>query len=337
MKNSFGVDLYRGMMRCRTFEERVGELFVRGGTAGSMLHLSIGEEGPAVGVGFAMKPGDTFTTHHRGHAIFMARGADPNRMMAEIAGATDGYCAGKGGSMHIADMALGHLGANAIVGGGTPSVVGAAMAARHKGNQSVSVAFFGDGAMQQGIVFESFNMAALWKLPVMFVAINNQYGMGTKIDRAAARTDFEVKAESFGLRSRRVDGTDVEATHAIASELLEGARKGEPAFLMVDCYRFFGHARKDKSPYRDEAEEVAERTAKDAIVFQKKRLVARGEASAADLEAIDKAVADEMNRAVDFALAAEKPALDVLYRDVYGPDQPRPQSVDARIAAILAE
>jgi acetoin:2,6-dichlorophenolindophenol oxidoreductase subunit alpha len=336
MKNSFGVDLYRGMVRCRTFEERVGELFVRGGSAGSMLHLSIGEEGPAVGVGFAMKPGDTFTTHHRGHAIFMARGADSNRMMAEIAGATSGYCAGKGGSMHIADMALGHLGANAIVGGGAPSVVGAAMAAKHRGETSVSVAFFGDGAMQQGIVFESFNMAALWKLPVMFVAINNQYGMGTRVDRAAARTDFEVKAASFGLRSKRVDGTDVEATHAAATELLEGARKGEAAFLMVDCYRFYGHARKDKSPYRDEAEEVAQREAKDAVAFQKKRLIGRGEASAADLERIDSDVASEMNAAVDFAVAAEKPAFDVLYRDVYGPGEAMPESVDSRIAAILA-
>ncbi len=144
------------------------------------------------------------------------------------------------------------------------------------------MAFFGDGAMQQGIVFESFNMAALWKLPVMFVAINNQYGMGTKIDRAAARTDFEVKAASFGLNARRVDGTDVEATHAAASELIEGARKGQAAFLMVDCYRFFGHARKDKSPYRAEEEEIAERAAKDAVAFQRKRLIERGEATAAD-------------------------------------------------------
>jgi acetoin:2,6-dichlorophenolindophenol oxidoreductase subunit alpha len=337
MKNSFGVDLYRGMVRCRTFEERVGELFVRGGTAGSMLHLSIGEEGPAVGVGFAMKPGDMFTTHHRGHSIFMARGADPNRMMAEIAGATAGYCAGKGGSMHIADMALGHLGANAIVGGGAPSVVGSGLAVKHRGGKEVSVAFFGDGAMQQGIVFESFNMAALWQLPVMFVAINNQYGMGTRIDRAAARLDFEVKAASFGLRSARVDGTDVEETHKVASQLLDGARKGEAAFLMVDCYRFYGHARKDKSPYRDEAEELAQRDAKDAIAFQRKRLVARGEASDGELDGIDTAVADEMNAATDFALASQRPTLDVLYEDVFGPGEPMPESVDSRIAAILAD
>ena len=337
MKNSSGIEMYRGMVRCRLFEERVGELFVRGGTAGSMLHLSIGEEGPAVGVGFAMKPGDMFTTHHRGHSIFMARGADPNRMMAEIAGATSGYCAGKGGSMHIADMALGHLGANAIVGGGSPSVVGAAMATKHRGGKEVSVAFFGDGAMQQGIVFEAFNMAALWKLPVVFAVINNQYGMGTKIDRASARLDFEVKAASFGLRSARVDGTDVEETHRVASDLIEGARRGEAAFLMIDCYRFYGHARKDKSPYRPEAEELEQRVAKDAIAFQRNRLVARGEASVAELDAVDAAAAEEMNNAVDFALAAEKPSLDVLYHDVYGPGQAMPQSVDSRISAILAE
>ncbi|MFN4130560.1 MAG: thiamine pyrophosphate-dependent dehydrogenase E1 component subunit alpha, partial [Paracoccaceae bacterium] len=154
---------YRMMRRIRTFEERVGELFVRGQSAGSMLHLSIGEESAATGVCAAMVDGDTFTTHHRGHGIFLARGADPRRMMAEIGGKEAGYCHGKGGSMHIADMGLGHLGANAIVGGGIPAVVGAGLAARHFGTGKISVAFFGDGATGQGIVYESMNMAALWK------------------------------------------------------------------------------------------------------------------------------------------------------------------------------
>ena len=177
-------ELYRTMRRIRSFEERVAELYVRGESAGSMLHLSIGEEAAAAGVCAAMRPEDSFTTHHRGHGIFLARGADPNRMMAEIGGKATGYCGGKGGSMHIADMALGHLGANAIVGGGIPHVVGAGLSYKRLKKDAVSVAFFGDGAMQQGVLYESMNMAALWDLPVVLVCIKNQYGMGTRIDRA---------------------------------------------------------------------------------------------------------------------------------------------------------
>ena len=170
--NRLLLDLYRTMRRIRTFEERVNELFVRGGTAGSMLHMSIGEEAVA-GVRRAMEPGDSFTTHHRGHGIFIARGADPKRMMSEIAGKADGYCSGKGGSMHIADMGLGHLGANAIVGGGIPHVVGAGMSYRNRGEKRVSVAFLGDGASQEGILKEGVNMAAVWKLPVVFCCHNH--------------------------------------------------------------------------------------------------------------------------------------------------------------------
>src|SRR4029450_2588317 len=185
--------LYRDRPRIRSLEERVSELFVRSESAGSMLHLSIGEEGVA-GIVRAMDTQDSFTTHHRGHGIFVARGAEPARMLAEIAGKADGYCRGKGGSMHIADMGLGHLGANAIVGGGRAHAgggapapaVGAALAYKRKKQPRVSVAFFGDGAMQQGILYESMNLAALWSLPVVFVCINNQDGMGTGIDPAAA-------------------------------------------------------------------------------------------------------------------------------------------------------
>ena len=161
--NTLLPELYTTMRRIRTFEERVSELFIKGETAGTMLHLSIGEELGATSVGRAMHDNDTFTTNHRGHGIFIGRGGDPKKMMAEIAGKKSGYCKGKGGSMHIADMQLGHLGANAIVGGGIPTVVGAAMSYKYLKEERVSVAFFGDGAMQQGILYESMNMAALWK------------------------------------------------------------------------------------------------------------------------------------------------------------------------------
>ena len=201
MTNSLLPQLYTTMKRIRSFEERVGELFIKGESAGTMLHLSTGEEiGPA-SVGLAMSEEDTFTTHHRGHGIFIARGGDPKNMLAEIAGKKDGYCKGKGGSMHIADMKLGHLGANAIVGGGIPTDVGAGISYKFLKEKRVSVAFFGDGAMQQGILYESMNMASLWKLPVVFCCINNQYGMGTKIDNAVGFKDFSKRAESFGLNT----------------------------------------------------------------------------------------------------------------------------------------
>jgi len=306
------------MLRIRTFEERVGELFLAGGAAGTMLHLSIGEEGAAAGVGLALQPGDTFTTHHRGHGIFLARGGDPKRMMAEIAGKATGYCRGKGGSMHIADMALGHLGANAIVGGGIPHIVGAALAHKTLGEPKVSVAFFGDGAMQQGVLYESMNLAALWQLPAVFVCINNQYGMGTRIDQAAAVLDLPGKAKAFGLEAAEVDGSDVEAVYQLAQALLGRARAGQPAFLAVDCYRFYGHARKDKSPYRSEQEERQGR-ARDPIHNLQERLLAQGLLTQDTLEALRTETAVEMDAAVDYALASPEPDLTTMFEDVYAP------------------
>ncbi|WP_424970501.1 thiamine pyrophosphate-dependent dehydrogenase E1 component subunit alpha [Dinoroseobacter sp. S76] len=336
MKNSTLPELYAEMRRVRSFEERVGELFVRGQSAGSMLHLSIGEESAAVGVCAAMETGDTFTTHHRGHGIFLARGADPNGMMAEIAGKESGYCRGKGGSMHIADMGLGHLGANAIVGGGIPAVVGAGLSARHQQSGAVSIAFFGDGATGQGILYESMNMAALWSLPVVFVCINNQYGMGTRIDQATANPRLHERAEAFGLAARTVDGLAVEDVAEAAAELIAGARAGKPAFLAVDCYRFYGHARKDKSPYRDAAEEEEGRQ-KDPVQQARDKLIASGQMGEAELDALDAKIATEMDGAIDFAIAGEEPQMASMFRDVYDPSQPEPEPVRTRLDRVLAQ
>ncbi|MEM1428696.1 MAG: thiamine pyrophosphate-dependent dehydrogenase E1 component subunit alpha [Pseudomonadota bacterium] len=327
-------DLYRQMRRVRTFEERVGELFLRGQSAGSMLHLSIGEESAAVGVCAAMRDGDTFTTHHRGHGIFLARGADPKRMMAEIAGKETGYCAGKGGSMHIADMGLGHLGANAIVGGGIPAVVGAGLVAKRRGTGAVSVAFFGDGAMQQGILYESMNMAALWGLPVVFVCINNQWGMGTRIDQATAATALHERALAFGLGGQTVDGIDVLAVAEAARGIVDEARVGRPGFLSVECYRHYGHARKDKSPYRS-AEEEEDGRRRDPLERARAALVAAGHDAAA-LDTLDAEIATEMDATIDYALASREPALDTMFRDVFAPGAPEPEPVSTRIDRILA-
>ncbi len=333
--NRLLLELYHTMRRIRTFEERVNELFVRGQTAGSMLHMSIGEEG-VTGVCKAMEPGDSFTTHHRGHGIFIARGADPKRMMSEIAGKEDGYCAGKGGSMHIADMGLGHLGANAIVGGGIPHVVGAGMSYRNRKLPHISVAFFGDGAAQQGILYEAMNMAALWKLPVVFCCINNQYGMGTRIDRAAANTNLHERAIAFGLNGVTIDGGDVEEVHEAAERIATAARNGKPGFMALTCYRFFGHARLDKSPYRDEEEEAKGRK-KDALANARTKLITHRTSSANELDTLDDAVNIEMNAAVEHAIAAATPPADSIFRDVYAEDEPRPRPVRDHLSMILSE
>lgn len=328
------LELYTAMRRIRTFEERVGELFVRGESAGSMLHLSIGEESAAVGVATAMKSGDTFTTHHRGHGVFLARGADPKRMMAEIAGKETGYCRGKGGSMHIADMGLGHLGANAIVGGGIPAVVGAALVARRKNTGAVSVAFFGDGAMQQGILYESMNMAALWDLPAVFVCINNQWGMGTRIDQATRATALHERARAFGLNGETVDGLDVRAVRDVAATLIDAARAGTPGFLSVDCYRHFGHARKDKSPYRTEAEEESGR-ARDPVAFARAALADAGHPADA-LNSIDETAALEMDATIDYAIGSDEPPIASMFRDVFAPGEPEPEPVATRLHRVMA-
>ena len=329
------IDLYRLMRRIRTFEEHVGELYVRGLSAGSMLHLSIGEEAAAAGVCAAMKPQDTFTTHHRGHGVFLARGADPRRMMAEIGGREAGYCRGKGGSMHIADRALGHLGANAIVGGGIPHVVGAGLAAKRLKKDSISVAFFGDGAMQQGVLHESMNLAALWDLPALFVCINNQYGMGTRIDRATRSVDFDLRAGALGLAADMADGEDVEDVMAKAQALADGARQGKPGFLSVSCYRFYGHGRMDKSPYRSVTEEEAGRK-RDPVARARAELVRRGLATAAELDETDAAVGREMSAAVDFAASSSQPPLASMFRDVFAPGEPEPEPVRTRLRRVLA-
>ncbi|MCF6233282.1 MAG: thiamine pyrophosphate-dependent dehydrogenase E1 component subunit alpha [Rhodobacteraceae bacterium] len=333
--NSDLLGHYTEMRRVRTFEDRVGELYLRGASAGSMLHLSIGEESAAVGVCSAMRDGDTFTTHHRGHGIFLARGADPNRMMSEIGGKATGYCRGKGGSMHIADMSLGHLGANAIVGGGIPAVVGAALVAKRRKTGAVSIAFFGDGAMQQGVLYESMNMAALWDLPAVFVCINNQWGMGTRIDQATKSTKLHERAQVFGLNAETVDGHDVLDVVEAANRIVDGARAGTPGFLAIDCYRFYGHGRKDKSPYRSEEEE-AEGRAKDPVKFSRKMLEKNG-VSEEELDALDAKIGAEMDATIDFTIKSEEPALNTMFRDVFAPGQPEPEPVITRIDRVLAK
>ncbi len=313
-------DLLRTMLRIRGFEDAVGESHMRGLTAGSMLHLSVGEEAAAGGIGRAMIDGDLFTTHHRGHGIFIARGGELSRMMAEIYGRTDGYCRGKGGSMHIADIEYGHMGANAIVGGNIPISLGGGFALKYENKPNVSVAFFGDGALNQGILYEAMNMAALWDLPVMFAVINNQYGMGTRVDRASACTRFAERAETFGVRGAEVDGMDVEKVLETAADLFEHSRAGKgPTFLVAECYRFYGHGRKDPSPYRSKDEEAAWK-AKDPVEAYVRRLIEDSVLTGEEVDAMRADTEKEVEAAVEFAKESPVPDREELFEHVYVDD-----------------
>jgi len=238
--------------------------------------------------------------------------------------------------MHIVDLSVGMLGANGIVGSSISLACGAALSAQVRKSGQVAVAFFGDGAAQQGILYEAMNMAALWKLPVVFCCINNQYGMGTRIDRAAANTNLHERAIAFGLDGVTLDGQDVEKVYEESERILAAARKGKPGFLALTCYRFFGHARLDKSPYRDAAEEEKGR-AKDALAFARARLIERKAASVAELDGLDEDVAKEMNAAVEHAIAAEAPRQDAMFRDVFAAGEPEPRPLRQHLSIILSE
>lgn len=311
------VSLLRMMMRIREFEDRVAESYLRGLTAGSMFHLSVGEEAAAAGAGLAMEAGDCFTTHHRGHGIFLARGADPGRMFAEVFGRKEGYCEGKGGSMHIADISLGHMGANAIVGANIPISLGGGFSMKYRKTGKLSVAFFGDGALNQGVLYECMNMAALWKLPLVFFVVNNQYGMGTRIDLASASLDFVKRAESFGVRGARVDGMDVEAVASASRELFSWSRAGNgPGFIIADAYRFYGHGRKDPSPYRNKAEEE-EWKKRDPVETHKRRVLDAKLLTEQEIKDMAAEVTKEMDGAVAWAAKQAEPGPADLYTHVF--------------------
>jgi TPP-dependent pyruvate/acetoin dehydrogenase alpha subunit len=234
------VRMYRSMVAIRAFEEQVNQLYTRAVMPG-LAHLYSGEEAVAVGVCEALTPSDYITSTHRGHGHCLAKGASPEGMFAELLGKASGYCRGKGGSMHIADATTGNLGANAIVGGGAAIATGAAYSAKHLGTGQVAVCFFGEGALGQGVLYEVMNMAALWKLPVVYVCENNQYNEYTHFTETTAG-DILARPAAFGIEAHGVDGQDVDAVYAAAARLVERARRGDgPAFLLCGPYRHHGH------------------------------------------------------------------------------------------------
>ena len=304
--------MYRCMVMIRLFEEQVNDLYTRALMPG-LAHLYIGEEAIAVGVCEALRPDDYITSTHRGHGHCLAKGAALDRMFAELLGKEAGYCKGKGGSMHIADPETGNLGANAIVGGSAGIATGAAFTAKRLGNGRVCVCFFGEGALGQGVLYEVMNMAALWKLPVIYVCENNLYNEYTHYSETTAG-DILTRAAGFGLKTESVDGQDVRAVLTAARQLIERARAGEgPSFLLCNTYRFMGHHVGDVSRdyYRSKQEEQNWKGERDPI-----KLLAQSLPSA-NLDTIYAEVKAEVEKAVQFAVAAAYPAVDKVDQDVY--------------------
>jgi acetoin:2,6-dichlorophenolindophenol oxidoreductase subunit alpha len=313
-----GTRLYRQMLRIRLFEEQVNELYTRALMPG-LAHLYIGEEAVAVGICEALKKTDYVTSTHRGHGHCLAKGATPDRMFAELLGKEAGYCRGKGGSMHIADPATGNLGANAIVGGSAGIATGAALTAKRLKTDQVAVCFFGEGALGQGVLYEVMNLAALYKLPVIYACENNLYTEYTHFSETTAG-DILARGTAFGVHSESVDGQDVRAVHAAAKKLVGRARHGEgPALLVCNTYRYTGHHVGDinREYYRSKQEEQEWKTKRDPIKNMGAWLVSQKLVNASELQKIETEVGEEMKAAVEFAIAAPYPSVEEVDQDVY--------------------
>jgi TPP-dependent pyruvate/acetoin dehydrogenase alpha subunit len=312
------LHMYRRMVTIRLFEEQVNDLYTRALMPG-LAHLYSGEEAVAVGVCEALRNDDYITSTHRGHGHCVAKGAAPDRMFAELLGKEAGYCKGKGGSMHIADPDTGNLGANAIVAGSTGIATGAALTAKRLGTGQVAVCFFGEGALGQGVLYEVMNMAALWKLPIIYVCENNMYNEYTHFSETTAG-DILTRAKGFGVHGESVDGQDARAVYAMTQQLVDRCRRGEgPAFLLVNTYRFTGHHVGDISRdyYRTKQEEQKWKTERDPIKILGDWLIEQNLADRAALDTTHAEVKQEIDKAVQFALASPYPAIDKVTEDVY--------------------
>jgi pyruvate dehydrogenase E1 component alpha subunit len=304
------------MKRIRLFEERVANLFAEGRLPG-FVHLYIGEEAVATGICAALKETDYISSTHRGHGHLIAKGGDLKKMMAELFGKNTGYCKGKGGSMHIADIDLGILGANGIVGGGLPIATGAALACQYQNNNQVAVCFFGDGASNQGTTHEAMNLAACWKLPIIYVVENNQFGEFTHQSKHQTIQDIASRATAYDIPGVIVDGNDVIAVYEAAVEAVLRARQSRgPTLLECKTYRVRGHFEGDPVSYRDE-KEAQEWMARDPIKQHEARLLELGVLSSPDLEEINNKIKEELDEAVRFAEESPLPESTELLEDVY--------------------
>ncbi|MFN2747859.1 thiamine pyrophosphate-dependent dehydrogenase E1 component subunit alpha [Bacillus sp. z60-18] len=311
------VWMYRKMLEIRRFEDRVHELFAQGILPG-FVHLYAGEEAVAVGVCAHLNDKDSITSTHRGHGHCIAKGCDLKGMMAEIYGKATGLCKGKGGSMHIADFDKGMLGANGIVGGGFPLACGAALTAKYKNTKNVSVCFFGDGANNQGTFHEGINLAAIWKLPVIFVAENNGYGEATPFSYASSCKSIADRAAGYGIPGIQVDGKDVTAVYQAAQQAVERAKNGEgPTLIECMTYRNYGHFEGDAQRYKTNEEKTEHQEEKDAITAFRNELLTKQVLTEAELTDIEAAVAEAIEEAVEFSEKSAYPDQSELMTDVY--------------------
>jgi pyruvate dehydrogenase E1 component alpha subunit len=306
-------DFYRDMLLIRRFEEKVEERF-RAGELPGFLHVALGEEAIAVGVGGAMEESDVFASTHRAHGHTLARGTHPNALMAELYGKVEGCSHGYGGSMHLYDVARGNLGANAVIGGGLPGITGAALAFKLRGEPRVAVAFFGDGATNIGTFHESLNLAQLWRVPAVFVCENNWWAESTPHEQHCPIRSMSDRAVAFGMKAIKVDGQDVEAVYTSAQEALGHARSGQgPVFLDVETYRFAGHYVGDPQVYRPKGEVKELRETQDPIEKLRERLGLSDE----DAEAVDREVTAIVEASVEYAKAGTDPKPEDALKNVY--------------------
>jgi pyruvate dehydrogenase E1 component alpha subunit len=325
-------EILRRMLTIRAFDTKAGELFADGELPG-FVHLYIGEEAVGVGAISALEEQDYITSTHRGHGHCIAKGLDTYKMMAELYGKRDGYCNGKGGSMHIADVDAGMLGANGIVGAGPPLATGAALTADYKGEDKVALAFFGDGAVAQGQVHEGINLAATWDLPAIFVVENNHFGEATPMEEQHNVEHLSATAEAYDIPGFTVDGMDVTAVYEAVKEARERAANGEgPTFIEADTYRYEGHFEGDHQPYRTE-EDIELWKDRDAIETFKDRLVEAGTVTQEEFEEMRDEIEAEIEEHAERAKEADYPDPSEAYEDMFNANVPEINDFAARMRA----
>jgi pyruvate dehydrogenase E1 component alpha subunit len=311
----------RRMLTIRQFDTTVGERFADGEIPG-FVHLYVGEEAVGVGACAALEDDDYITSTHRGHGHCIAKGLDPKHMMAEIYGKRDGYCNGKGGSMHIADVDAGMLGANGIVGAGPPLGTGAALTIDQKGKDQVALSFCGDGGVAQGQFFEAANLAATWDLPVIFLVENNHYGEGTPVEEQHNVEHLSDTAGAYDIPGVTVDGMDITAVYEAVTEARQRARNGEgPTFIEAETYRFHGHFEGDEELYRDD-DEVEQWKARDPIDTFAERLMDRGELTEEEFDDMEREAEATIEEAIEFAMDSPEPGPEEAYDDMFADEVP---------------
>lgn len=311
------IDALYTMKLIRKFEEMVEKLFQQGKIHGTM-HLCIGQEATAVGACMALRKEDKITSNHRGHGHSIAKGTRIDRMMAELLGKETGYCKGKGGSMHIADLEVGNLGANGIVAAGLPIGTGAALASKMKNENYVVLSFFGDGATNEGAFHESLNLASIWNLPIVFFCENNLYGMSGSIKEMINIEKISERATSYGIPGLTIDGNDVLEVAKVTEEAVERARSGQgPTLIEAITYRWRGHSRSDARKYRSRDEEREWRKKRDPILNFQTKLLNEGIISDMEISKMDQEIMQKVQDAVQFAMESKEPSLDLLMEDIY--------------------